>query len=464
MIYVIRFPRSGVCGNDGNGRNYLSYFILFLKVKSTYSEMASAQSKISLTSFYKEVKATQKKIDQSIAKLQKDARQSGNKVLLKNAERERNQIKKLFTKLDTTIKTVEVKLAKTVAKKTESLKRKVEQARQLKAKVDANNMLLEIKRKDLLEQSADIEAAFEKISIRNSELTNQKQEIDIQKERLREQNEELQSRTESLLDQTDYLHEANETITSMHRELAEQKEEIERKNEELLTLNNEKNNLIGIVAHDLKSPLNQIKGLVSLIRVTDKLEGESADCLSMIESSAVRLSSMIAKILDIEAIESRQLNLKMERTNLSELLQSLETRFKLDAIQKHIELQSQIPSSVLIDIDKNYLTQILENLLSNAIKFSPPDKRVFLKLIENEKDVVVEVKDEGPGLTEEDKKKLFSKYQKLSAKPTGSESSTGLGLSIVKKFVESMNGQIWCESEAGQGASFFVKFSKSNIA
>lgn len=426
--------------------------------------MASSRSKISLINFHKELKATQKKIDQSLAKLQKDARQSGNKVLQKNSGRERDHVKKLFTKLDGTIKLAEAKLEKTVAGKTESLERKVEQARQLKAKVDANNMLLEIKRKNLLEQSADIETAYEKISIRNSELTVQKKEIDLQTDKLREQNEELQSRTESLLDQTEYLHEANETITSMHRELAHQKDEIERKNEELLTLNNEKNNLIGIVAHDLKSPLNQIKGLVSLVRATATLEGESAECLSMIESSALRLSSMIAKILDIEAIESRQLNLKMERTNLSEILTGLETRFKMDATQKQIELHSSIPTDVFIDIDKNYLIQILENLLSNAIKFSPSNKNVCLKLIENEPDVVIEVKDEGPGLTEDDKKKLFSKYQKLSAKPTGSESSTGLGLSIVKKFVESMNGQIWCESEAGQGASFLVKFSKSRTA
>ena len=73
-----------------------------------------------------------------------------------------------------------------------------------------------------------------------------------------------------------------------------------------------------------------------------------------------------------------------------------------------------------------------------------------------------EIKDEGPGLTESDKKMLFGKYQKLSAKPTGNETSTGLGLSIVKKFVEAMQGRIWCESQAGNGASFFVAFPQVN--
>ena len=96
--------------------------------------------------------------------------------------------------------------------------------------------------------------------------------------------------------------------------------------------------------------------------------------------------------------------------------------------------------------------------------FVPLIQQGKIQFIDNEQDVVVEVKDEGPGLTDDDKLKLFSKYQKLSARPTGSESSTGLGLSIVKKFVESMKGQIWCESEAGNGASFFVKFPKVQSA
>lgn len=413
------------------------------------------------TDFQKALKTAQRKIEKSMAGRHRQAVKGRTKGLKEKSDFDKEQLSKIFNALQAKVKAADSRLTKTIARKTKSLENKVERANQLKAKVDANNMLLEIKRKDLLAQSAEIEAAYEKISARNAELTIQKQEIDLQTNRLREQNEALQSKTESLLDQTDYLHEANETITNMHHELAQQKNEIERKNEELLTLNNEKNSLIGIVAHDLKSPLNQIKGLVSLIRVMAKLEGEASNCLTMIEASANRLSSMIGKILDIEAIESRELNIKFERTNLSELLGGLEIRFKMDAIQKNIDLRSAIPMGVHIEIDKNYLTQILENLLSNAIKFSPAYKNIHLKLIENENDVVIEVKDEGPGLTEDDKKKLFSKYQKLSAKPTGSESSTGLGLSIVKKFVESMNGQIWCESESGQGASFFVKFSKS---
>jgi len=413
-----------------------------------------------LSNFLKELKAVQRNLAKSFSRLKADARKSRALKVERATSTESKKIQTLFTRLASKVKAAEEKVQKLVARKTVSLQRKVERTERLKSMVDANNMLLEIKRKELLEKAADIESAYEKITERNAQLILQKQQIDDQTEKLREKNEELESRADSLLDQTEYLHEANETIIRIHVELAQQKEQIEKKNEELLTLNNEKNNLIGIVAHDLKSPLNQIKGLVSLIRVTSTLEGEAANCLSMIESSANRLSSMIAKILDIEAIESKQLNLKFEQTNLGEVLNSLIARFRIDADQKQIRLHCFVSDNISIEIDKNYLTQILENLFSNAIKFSPSDKNIFIKLTEAQDHAIIEVKDEGPGLTDDDKKKLFSKYQKLSAKPTGAESSTGLGLSIVKKFVESMNGQIWCESEAGKGASFFVRFPK----
>ncbi|MGC4022777.1 MAG: HAMP domain-containing sensor histidine kinase [Cyclobacteriaceae bacterium] len=282
-----------------------------------------------------------------------------------------------------------------------------------------------------------------------------------QAEELQVANEELQSKTESLLDQSDYLHEANETIASMVGKLGLQNEEILSKNEELLNLNLEKNNLIGIVAHDLKSPLNQIKGLLSLIKMTGKVDEESAKYLSMMEESAIRLNEMIAKILDVEAIESKKLNLKLEPVNISHVLNGVADRYENDATAKKIKIDRGIVLDVTVRADKGYAEQVLENLLSNAIKFSPFERSVFVSLELQNGKVICQIKDQGPGLSEEDKRKLFGKYQKLSAKPTGNEISTGLGLSIVKKFVEAMEGEIWCESELGDGASFFVKFNSN---
>jgi len=102
--------------------------------------------------------------------------------------------------------------------------------------------------------------------------------------------------------------------------------------------------------------------------------------------------------------------------------------------------------------------QVLENLVSNAVKYSPPGRDIFVRLQRHAQVVRVEVQDQGPGLSAEDQKKLFGKFARLSAKPTGGEHSTGLGLSIVKKMVEAMNGKVWCESEPGHGATFIVEF------
>jgi signal transduction histidine kinase len=136
-------------------------------------------------------------------------------------------------------------------------------------------------------------------------------------------------------------------------------------------------------------------------------------------------------------------------------------RFEPEAESKEIKLHLNSSAALHVEADVGYITQIVENLLSNAIKFSPARKNIFIDVAGNDDKVTVMVKDEGPGMTEDDKKKLFNKYQKLSARPTANESSTGLGLSIVKKFVEAMNGRIWCESEEGKGVSFFVEFAKA---
>src|SRR5690606_20865488 len=113
-----------------------------------------------------------------------------------------------------------------------------------------------------------------------------------------------------------------------------------------------------------------------------------------------------------------------------------------------------------VNVDQFYTKHIFENLISNAIKFSPVGKNVYVHLYYEDEKLKVEIKDEGPGISPEDMKKIFRKYQKLSARPTAGERSTGLGLSIVKKYVDLMNGKVWCKSTLGQGSTFIVEFNK----
>jgi signal transduction histidine kinase len=116
-------------------------------------------------------------------------------------------------------------------------------------------------------------------------------------------------------------------------------------------------------------------------------------------------------------------------------------------------------SPVFVMADEVAAMQVIDNIVSNAVKYSPngENKNIWVRVVESNKAYRIEVQDEGPGLTDADKDKLFGHFARLSAQPTGGEHSTGLGLSIVKKMVEAMNGKIWCESEKGKGATFIVE-------
>ena len=170
---------------------------------------------------------------------------------------------------------------------------------------------------------------------------------------------------------------------------------------------------------------------------------------------------MIDRMLDMKAVEYQALILQPEVINLNELLAEVVANYKEKAQQKLIKIYLPTTETTYKALlDKNYTLQIIENLLSNALKFSPPKKNIFIELSNHQNKVKITIKDEGPGISTEDQQKLFGKFQRLSARPTGGETSVGLGLSIVKKFAEAMNGKIWCESTLGQGASFIVEFQK----
>jgi signal transduction histidine kinase len=431
--------------------------------------MPAASKLNSLKEIKKEIRGSYVLTQQSFKKLEAEARKNGHKDLLKQLTQEKKQqlayLKKLLKDADEVNEEFNVE----IKTKTNPLLERIKDLERVQEATKANTYLLEYKRKDLLVESEELLTNTEKVRKESRELLAQKKEIEKQVEQLQnthaemlEKKNELEEKTNALLDQTDYLHEANQIILTMHEELKQQKDEIVSKNEELQNLNLEKNNLIGIVAHDLKSPLNQIKGLVSIIKMTQtSLDPEGSNYLGLIENSVNRLGYMISKILDIEAIESRQLNLSIQKMDINESVRTIVMRFEPEAESKEIKLHLNSSAALHVEADVGYITQIVENLLSNAIKFSPARKNIFIDVAGNDDKVTVMVKDEGPGMTEDDKKKLFNKYQKLSARPTANESSTGLGLSIVKKFVEAMNGRIWCESEEGKGASFFVEFAKA---
>lgn len=275
----------------------------------------------------------------------------------------------------------------------------------------------------------------------------------------REQVEELETLNQ-------HLSESNEEISRQKSILQDQAAEIEiingnllLRNEELTTLNWQKNEFLGIASHDLKNPLNVITMLAGI------LENE-ADTLSAVEvrefaadirTSSRRMFELIKNLLDINKIELGNILADVEVVSPCDIIRAAVEHHRVAALHKDIEILVN-SNDVEITTSPSALAQVLDNLISNAIKFSDKGTQVSICTgITADNYVRICVQDQGPGLTAEDKSKLFGKFMRLSAQPTGGEHSTGLGLSIVKKLVELLGGKIWCESEPGKGAAFIVE-------
>ncbi len=246
-----------------------------------------------------------------------------------------------------------------------------------------------------------------------------------------------------------------------NKKIAEHTDELEKTNQALIKLNQDKNEFLGIAAHDLKNPLSAIQGYAEMIieDCDDMPKLEIIEVSRLILSSSRQMFELVRNLLDVNAIESGQINAEPSCVDILPIVQTLVDSYSERAKTKNISLQlHQKNNPYYALVDKNALHQILDNLISNAVKYSPYAKHVNIRMRQFEKTVGCEIQDEGQGLSETDQKKLFGKFTRLTPEPTGKEHSTGLGLFIVKKLVEAMNGNVWCESELGKGTSFFVEF------
>ena len=256
----------------------------------------------------------------------------------------------------------------------------------------------------------------------------------------------------------------------VHIALRQALETLAHQNEKLQRLNDEKNEFLGIAAHDLKNPLSTIRSMAQLIvkrKEVEVSEEELDDMSHQIETFSNFMFEIITNLLDVNKIENGKLTLQMMPVELLMSLDNVVSRYQLAAKKKNITLNFETTAeNPHIYGDPTLTIQVLDNIVSNAVKYSPHDKQVWVRLKEDtaNKRVSVEVQDEGPGFSEEDKKKLFGKFARLSAKPTGGEHSTGLGLSIVKRLAEAMGANIRCESELGKGAMFVIDFPDASTA
>lgn len=236
-------------------------------------------------------------------------------------------------------------------------------------------------------------------------------------------------------------------------------QQLESLNQQLQTLNAEKNYFLGIVAHDLKNPLTTIMMSAELVEErAEKISVESlVEYMRMIERNVARIRTIIMNLLDVKRIESGRMAVDLKPFDLRDFATRLIDSYRDKADRKRIRVSLEAPAEpVQIVSDENIIFQIGDNLLSNAIKYSPQEHSIYVTLLSLDDQVAFSIRDEGPGFTEEDKSKMFQKFARLSAQPTGGESSTGLGLSIVKKLCELLEGNLSLDTTAGEGATFTV--------
>jgi signal transduction histidine kinase len=247
-----------------------------------------------------------------------------------------------------------------------------------------------------------------------------------------------------------------------HKKLQYKNSFINRQNEKLAELNYEKNSLISIVSHDLNTPFASIKMWLNILEDDNgNLQEDQLKAIERIRQSAVKGETLIRSILDIEKAETNQHRVELENFDLKVFVERIVEDFQPAASGKNIQLHFETAyKHVYLVSDKQLVTRICENLFSNAIKYSPPNKNVWISVTESNDAVSIRVKDEGAGISAQELPNLFSKYGKISSVPTAGEASTGLGLSIVKRIVEELNGSVFCESEPGSGALFIVSLKK----
>lgn len=232
----------------------------------------------------------------------------------------------------------------------------------------------------------------------------------------------------------------------------------------LRQLAEDKDELLGILAHDLKNHVGGMKMSAEIMRgQIEKLNDERLNKLSEnILRSSSQLLAFVKEFLANAAAENGFVP-KLAPVNFSNAVNNVIQQHLVPAKQKRLEIKTEFSNEDSMALaDASALEQVLDNLLSNAIKFSPSGRKISISVKPTISHVECVVRDEGPGFTGEDKERMFHRYTRLSARPTGGEPSTGLGLSIVRKLVRGMRGEIILESKPGQGATFTIQLPRQN--
>jgi signal transduction histidine kinase len=263
----------------------------------------------------------------------------------------------------------------------------------------------------------------------------------------------------------DQLHEANirleERVRERTHELTAVNQRLASQWTQLRQSNEFKNEILGTVAHDLRNPLGVILGRAELMNELVTMEpvqiAKIRDQLGHIRASAGQLTEMVQDLISDAMMNAHNIAIRREQVDLVTMLGEIVTANRGLAEKKRQTIRLAAPAHQTWSCDPERLREAVDNLVSNAIKYSPIGGDIELTMSRADDHVVIRVADEGAGLTEDDLSRLFGRFQRLSARPTGGESSTGLGLSIVKRIVELHGGRVEAQSPGpGRGATFTI--------
>lgn len=237
------------------------------------------------------------------------------------------------------------------------------------------------------------------------------------------------------------------------------------KNKKLEELSEEKSEYLHIAAHDLKTPLSSVAGLAELIKLPSTTIEEAKEHADYIHISAYRMLDLVKQFLDVDAIESGQKMADNKPVDLMPQLKEAVEHYTYRADWKDISMEASYEADKLPAVaDSALFKEVVDNIISNAVKYCSKGDSILVSTQTIGDYVRISIKDSGPGLSEEDQKKLFQKFTRLTPDPTGNEGSTGLGLYIAKRMVTAMHGSIRCKSTLGEGSTFILELPADKSA
>ncbi|HQM89864.1 MAG TPA: HAMP domain-containing sensor histidine kinase [Exilispira sp.] len=243
----------------------------------------------------------------------------------------------------------------------------------------------------------------------------------------------------------------------------EDKTQLLTSNIELQKAIKQKNELLGVAAHDIRNPLTIFKLYIDYIKthIAYDQDPNLKKAFSVIDETISHMINLLNDILDFSNIESGILSLNMIKVDIVHLIRDIVSTQQLIAVDKNIKIKFESDqNSIIINCDIDKISQAIINLINNAIKYSFINSEVTVKVsfqaYSGGSSVKIEVIDKGPGIPESEQGKLFKPFSRTSVRPTGKESSTGLGLAIAKKIVEAHNGKIGVVTKENEGSNFWI--------